>query len=120
MYLAQRVDVDPGTRNLTLVECFRGLRVPHLPGVSAPFFVVAYLASGAGEFPFVVSIERMDTLAEVYRASARLSFPNRLEEVRFKLKIENCLFSTEGEYCVTLWIGGEMIAQTPFRVRLAQ
>jgi len=118
--LASRVDVDPASRNLTLVNCFRGLRVDHLPGTAAPFFVVAYLANGVGAFPFVVSVERMDTLAEVYRSNARLTFPNRLEEVRFKLKIENCLFSTEGEYCVTLWLGGELLAQTPFRVRLAQ
>jgi hypothetical protein len=118
--LADRVDVDPITRNLTLVNCFRGLRVGHLPGAAAPFFVVAYLANGIGEFPFVVSVERMDTLGEVYRANARLNFPSRLEELRFKLKIENCVFPTEGDYCATLWIGGELIAQTPFRVRRKQ
>lgn len=119
LYLAERVDVDPVTRNLTLVNCFRGLRLKQLPGTVRPFSVVAYLANGQGEFEVVVRVERMDTFAEVFRVRGHLSLPDRLTEVRFTLRIENCLVSVAGEYSVSLWIGGELLAQTPFSVRVA-
>jgi hypothetical protein len=48
LYLAERVDVDPNTHNLTLVECFRTIRVERLPSAAAPFFVIAYLATRCG------------------------------------------------------------------------
>lgn len=117
LYLAERVDVDPITRNLTLVNCFRGLRVSHLPGPIRPFSVVAYLANGVGEFDVAVVIERMDTLDEVRRVQTRLNLPDRLTEVRFNLRIENCVLPVAGGYSVALWIGGELLAQTPFSVR---
>jgi hypothetical protein len=116
LYLADRIEVDPVTRNQTLVKCFRGLWLRQLPSVARPFSIAAYLVNGFGEFEVIVRVERMDTLAEVYRARMRLSFMDRLTEIRFTLRIENCLFSTEGEHSVSLWVGGELLAQTPFNV----
>lgn len=118
LYLAERVDVDPVTRDLTLVNCFRGMRMKRLPGSARPFSVVAYLANGVGDFDVAVVIERMDTFDEVRLIQTRLSPPDRMTEVRFKLRIENCVLPVEGEYSVSLWIGGELLAQTPFYVRL--
>lgn len=37
LYLVERVEVDPVSRNLTLVNCFRGLRMRQLPGAVRPF-----------------------------------------------------------------------------------
>lgn len=86
LYLADRVDVDPVTRNLTLIECFRRLLIEHLPGEPRPFAVVAYLANGVGTYQFVVRVTRLDTMAEVYSTGGEVVFPNRLEEVRFVLR----------------------------------
>jgi len=119
LYLAERVEVDPVSRNLTLVNCFRGLRMRQLPGVVQPFSVVAYLANGVGAFEVLVRIDRMDTFAEVFRARTRLNLPDRLTEVRFVLQLAGCVLSATGEYSVSLWLDDELLAQTPFNVRVA-
>ena len=116
LYLADRVDVDPVTRNLTLVNCFRTLLIDELPRAAQPFAVVAYLANGVGRYRFTVRVTRLDTMAVVYSASSEIAFPNRLEEVRFVFRSERCVFPGEGEFEMSLWIGGELLAQTPFRV----
>ena len=117
LYLAERVEVDPATRNLTLVDCFRTLLIERPAGATQPFAVVAYLANGVGRYRFTLRLTRLDTMAEIYSASSFLNFPNRMEEVRFVLRVEQCLFPTDGEFEASLWIGGELLAQTPFRVR---
>ncbi len=91
LYLAERVDVDPATRNLSLIECFRTLVVEGLPATADPFAVVAYLANGVGRYRFEVRISRLDTMAVVYSASSEIAFPNRLQEVRFLLRVEQCV-----------------------------
>jgi hypothetical protein len=117
LYLAERVEVDPATRNLTLVECFRTLMIDEFPIAAQPFAVVAYFANGIGRYRFTVRVTRLDTLAEIYSASSFLNFPDRMEELRFVLRIEQCLFPGEGAFEASLWIGGELLAQTPFQVK---
>lgn len=61
----------------------------------------------------------MDTFAEVFRARTRLNLPDRLTEVRFVLQLAGCVLSATGEYSVSLWLDDELLAQTPFNVRVA-
>lgn len=120
LYLAERVETDPATRNLTLVECFRTLVLAAAPGEPCSFAVVAYLANGVGHYRFAVRLTRLDTMERIYSASSEMTFPGRLEEVRFVFRCERCVFPSEGEFEVSLWIGGELLAQTPFQVRFVQ
>ncbi len=120
LYLAERVDVDSASRNLTLVECFRTLSVAAIPTAPRPFAVVAYLANGSGRYPFAVRVTRLDTMDVIYSVGADLVFPNRLEEVRFVFRVERCVFPGAGAFEASLWVGGELLAQTPFRVQRSQ
>jgi hypothetical protein len=117
LYLARRVEVDPATRNLMLVDCFRTLLIERTPSAAQPFAVVAYLANGVGRYRFTLRVTRLDTMAEIYSASSFLDFPSRMEEVRFVLRVEQCLFPTDGEFEASLWVGEELLAQTPFQVK---
>ncbi|MBX9582487.1 MAG: hypothetical protein K2X87_19455 [Gemmataceae bacterium] len=117
LYLCERVELGPGTRNLTPRNCFRALRIAGLPTRAKPFTVVAYLANGIGQFPVAVVVRRLDTLGEVYAARAMLTFADRLAEVRLTIRVEQCVFPAAGEYEVALWVGHELLAQTPFTVK---
>ena len=117
LYLCQGVEVDPTTTDLTLRSCFRALRIAGLPARARPFSVVAYLANGLGRFPFAVRVRRLDTLDAVYQAEAEITCPDRLAEVRLTLRVERCVIPTAGEYEVALWVGPELLAQTPFTVK---
>jgi hypothetical protein len=117
LYLAGRVDADPVTRNLTLVNCFRTLFGSGSPVQTKPFFVVAYLANGLGRVQFRVGVSRLDTLADIYEARAELDFTDRLRELRLVLRIEQCVFPVPGEYEASLWVGPDLLTQTPFTLR---
>jgi hypothetical protein len=43
LYLCEQVTVHPGTRNLSLDNCFRTLKLADIPNRAKPFYVVAYL-----------------------------------------------------------------------------
>jgi hypothetical protein len=117
LYLCERVDVDPLTKNLTLHECFRTLLRDPISGSVGPFYVVAYLANGFGTVGVSVRIARLDSLGDFYSTNAPLSFTDRHVEIRFKLRIVECRFPGPGEYQVSLWVNNDLLAQTPFRIR---
>jgi hypothetical protein len=87
-----------------------------IPGVAKPFYLVTYLANGSGNVRMMARVCRLDTLGEVYRTWVTLTFPDRLTEVRFVLRVEQCLFSQTGGYVAELWADDSMLAQTPFTV----
>jgi hypothetical protein len=116
LYLCEQITVHPSS-NLTLHECFRTLKVAGLPTAARPFVVVAYLANGQGDVPATIRVRRLDTLAEVYRAETPLHFADRLAEVRLVGRINRCVFPGPGQYEVSLWVGGELLTQTPFTVQ---
>jgi hypothetical protein len=116
LYLAGRVDVDAFTRNLTLVNCFRSFRLPTLPGVAQPFCLVAYLVNGFGDTRVEARVYRLDTFDEVYRAVTDIRFADRLTEIRYVLRVEQCRFPTPGLYQAELYANHELIAATPFHV----
>ncbi|HET6575893.1 MAG TPA: hypothetical protein VFG68_19985 [Fimbriiglobus sp.] len=117
LYLCERVEVHPTTRNLTLHGCFRTLVLAGIPTSARPFFIVAYLAGGLGDQILTARVNRLDTMAEVYWSRTPVRFPDRLAEVRFSLRIEQCRFPVPGGYEISLWADRELLAQTPFTVR---
>jgi hypothetical protein len=58
----------------------------------------------------------MDTLEEIYHRSLKVTFQDRIQEVRFFLRIERCVFPVPGHYQIKLLADGEEIAQQRFRV----
>lgn len=116
LYLADRVEADPTTRNLTLVNCFRAMRLPADPAAPRPFYLVAYLANGFGETRVGVAIQRLDTLADIHRTGTVVRFEDRLAEIRFVIRVENCRFDAHGMYQAELYADGRLLTATPFRV----
>ena len=64
-----------------------------------------------------LQVRRLDSLDLIYTADARLTFPDRLQEVRFKARIGRCVFPGPGGFEVLFWSDGALLAQTPFTVR---
>jgi len=114
--VCENVIFEERTRNLTLVNCFTMKRAPAFP---APirFVVAAFLADGEGDMEMAVSVQRLDTMEEVYESTRILHFPDRMLEVRFVLRIENYRFPVAGTYEINLFANGEILARQ--RIRLA-
>jgi hypothetical protein len=116
LYVCAHADVDPGTRNLTLRNCFREVVLSRTPGRVEPFFVVAYLANAFGPLVLTTEVERLDTHATVFRHRGTIQVPDRLTEVRFKLQVQ-CTLDV-GVHDILLFAGNELIAMSPFTVKL--
>jgi hypothetical protein len=115
VFLCERVIVEEGTRNITLVNCFRERRVDQFPSEVAEFSLFALLTDGAGEMPLVVSIQRLDTLDEIYRLASTVKFASPLREYWCRPTIQKS-FPVPGHYQASLLANNEVIAQRAFAV----
>jgi hypothetical protein len=113
--VCENVIVEERTHNLTLVNCFTMKRAAAFPA-NIRFVALAFLSDGDGEVELTISVQRLDTLDIVYTSSHSVRSANRMQEVRFFLRIENCPFPVPGNYQVNLLANGELLAQQRFLI----
>lgn len=109
------VIVEERTRNLTLVNCFTLKRARAFPA-HFHFTAAAFLSDGEGDIHLTVSIQRLDTLAIMRQSSHRVRFIDRMQEVRFFVRVEDCRFPVPGHYQISLLADGNIIAQQRIQV----
>ena len=114
--LCQSIIIEEGTRNLTLVGTFVNFRSADFPFGPAPFCVVSTLVGGHGEGELELAVTRLETDREVFALHRRLSFQDRLMEVKVVFRLVNCEFPEPGAYLMTLLMDGEWVAQRRFQV----
>jgi hypothetical protein len=115
LYVCERVEKNLVTRNLTLHNCFRVLKVA-VPGLARKFYVVAYLANGFGEVSCEAVITRGDTLDEVFVSKGTVTFADRLDEQRYILEV-SLQFPVVGRYDIILSVNGEAVAVSPLFIK---
>jgi len=108
--------VEERTRNLSLINCFTTKRVREFRANDVRFTVVALLSDGEGDIPMTVCIERLDTVETIYLFSHTFTFRDRMQEVRFVLRVENCEFPVPGIYEIRLLADDEPVANQRIRV----
>src|SRR5262245_47935958 len=111
LLLCEQVIIEERTRNVTPVNCFSRRTVEQFPADPFPFTAFAILRDGQGEIELRVTVERLDTLDEIYRRVLRVRFTDPLQEVRCLFRIRDCPFPAAGHYQVGLLADGEPIAQ---------
>jgi hypothetical protein len=111
LVLAQDVIVEEGTRSITLVKTFNRLEIEEFPSPPQQFAVYTMLTNGRGEPMVGMSISRLDSLEEIYRRAARVTFADPLRQVRLWFRVKSCSFPEPGAYQVTLEADGELITQ---------
>ena len=114
--VCENVIIEERSHNLTLVNCFTVKRSPTFPASSIRFAVAAFLSDGDGDINMTVAVHRLDTMARVYAYSNYVRFSDRMQEVRFLLRIDRCPFPVPGDYQVSLLAEGEPIAQQRIRI----
>src|SRR5262249_25470612 len=103
------------TRNLTLVNCFTLKRARTFPA-HLNFTAAAFLSDGEGDIQLTVAIQRLDTLAIIRQSSHRVRFSDRMQEVRFFVRIEGCRIPVAGHYQIILLADGQVISQQRIQV----
>ncbi len=116
LLLCEQAIVEEATRNVTPVNCFTSRTVRQFPSELLAFSVFAILNDGSGDIHLDVTLERLDTLAELHRRSVSARFSDQLENMRCIFRIRDFSFPVAGAYQVLLYADDEVIAQRRFRV----
>jgi hypothetical protein len=110
LFLCEQVIIEEKTGNVTPVNCFTRRKVSGFPSEPVPFVVFALLTDGLGEMPLEVSLERLDTMEELFRTVLPYRFVNPLREVRFILRVRGYSFPVPGHYQLSLFAENELLA----------
>jgi hypothetical protein len=114
--LCDYVLVEEGTKKVTLVGSFTGIRGASFPHVPLPFCVYAPLTGGLGDGVLELTVTNLDTDEEVYSLVRTVNFPDRFTEVRVLFRLRECEFPVPGSYMFTLLVDKEWITHRRIRV----
>lgn len=109
--LCDRVMIEEGNRNITLVSCFTRLSFPVFPAPAVSFVAFAPMVGSQGTGNLQLALTRLENDETLRHWQAPVSFPNRFLEVRVRFTILNFVFPAPGRYQFTLLVDGEWAAQ---------
>jgi hypothetical protein len=109
--ICEKVIVEAGTQNITLVSCFRGLRVDGFPSPPQRFCLFAVLTNGHGEVIIDWHLERLDALTTVKTYQTTVRFTDRLQEIPVSVRLTKLSFPAAGWYQFTMFLNGEPAAR---------
>jgi hypothetical protein len=118
LLICEKAIIEEGTKNVTLVNCHTRIKVERFPSDPQRFTLFAVLADGAGEVTLEVGVSRLADDVKVFRAQRRLRFGDKLQEVRFIFRMNNCRFSSAGKYQIDLLADGQYLAHHRIDVSL--
>ncbi len=116
LILCEEVDVDPVTRNISLLQCFRALKVDRFPSAAKRFYVMAHLVNGLGDVGLRVDVVQLSDNFPLYRLPLALHFQDRLQEMRMKVEVAQFVAPAAGKYGIKLWANDDLIAMSDFTV----
>src|SRR5262245_7029813 len=114
--MCQQANVQEGTHNVTLVNCFRWLSFATFPAQAELFNICVVLTDGLGEGTLTLAIRSLEDWGDVWTQSMKLSFPDPVAERWFLFPVSDCEFPQDGSYQVELEIDGESLGRTVLRV----
>jgi hypothetical protein len=103
--------VEEGTKKVSLVGIFSGIRTTGFPSAPRTICVFAAFTDGLGEAIMDLSISRLETDEELYTNQQPVHFPDRFQEVRVRFRVHEFSFPAPGAYLFSLLADGEMVAQ---------
>jgi hypothetical protein len=116
LMLCERVIIEQGTKNPTLVASFTARSVEAFPSEPASFSAFASLTNSSGSGIIELTAVRLETDEQIYIQRGPVSFPHRLAVVNVHFRVTRIRFPSPGIYAFMLAIDGEIIAQRRIEV----
>jgi hypothetical protein len=116
LFVCDRVEVDRKRKNVSLINCYNALHVGQFPSGPREFAIFAALTGGFGRVNMRIMVSRLTDNLLVYSRDLSVDYVDRVEEVRFILRLEGVVFPNPGQYVVELLADGEWLAQTVINV----
>ena len=114
--LCDQVIVEQGTRKVSLIGSFSGIKGRTFPFLARPFAVFAVLADADGEGEIELMVTRLESDQLVYRQRQWLRFPDRFVQMQVLFRIHECVFPDAGQYQFTLLLDGQWLTHRRIQV----
>jgi hypothetical protein len=115
--VCEKVIIEEGTHNYSLINCLRHLVVRQIPSEPCEFVIHAMLGGGAGEMRLEVVIRHPDDDEVVFRREASIQLQDQLQDYRMTIRVRDLIFYTGGRYPIELFIDGDLVDQTSLTIR---
>jgi hypothetical protein len=116
--ICEKVIVEEGTKNVTLVSTFTKLIIEEFPSPPQRFAVYIVLTEGIGDAKMKMLITSLENDEVIHTDEFTVRFPNRLMEVRVLFRVARCSFPRAGKYQVTLFLDDDWLAER--QIQLAE
>jgi hypothetical protein len=115
-----QVIVEEGTRKVSLIGTFSGIRGPSFPFLPRPFAVFAVLTDGDGEGEVELTVTRLESDQEVYSQRQQVRFAGRFVQMQVLFRLHKCVFPAPGQYLFTLLLDGEWLTHRRIQVNSSE
>jgi uncharacterized protein DUF6941 len=109
--LCDRVIIEQGTKNPTVVGIFLARKVEAFPSEPVAFSVFVPLTDGSGTGTIELVAVRLDTNDQIYAQRGEVVFPHRLAVVNVHFRVSKIRFPAPGSYAFMLLVDSDLIAQ---------
>src|SRR4051812_40214665 len=100
--LCERMEIDPGVGQLSLVGVLHALRFRQFPTPARKFTAYVALYGGEGEGTMELVCTRLETEEDTYSYRRWYAFPDPGMIVHLEIPIARCAFPAPGRYSWTL------------------
>jgi hypothetical protein len=109
--LCDRVIIEQGTKNPTLVGIFLARKVEGVPSEPVAFSAFVPLTDGSGTGTIELVAVQLETDDQIYSQRGEVTFPHRFAVVNAHFRVSKIRFPAPGAYSFMLLIDGDLIAQ---------
>jgi hypothetical protein len=109
--LCDRVIIEQGTKNPTLVGIFLARKMDAFPSEPASFSAFVPLIDGSGTGTIELVTVRLATDEHVYSQKGQINFPHRFAVINAHFRINKIRFPEPGPYAFMILVDGDLITQ---------
>jgi len=119
LLVCEKLIIEKGTDNVTLVNCFNERRVRQFPSEPLSFVLYAILANGLGDIALTIAVQSLEDYEDVKRFTKVFRFTDPLGEFRCTVNLRDIVFPAAGAYQVGLLADGEFVAHKRITIKLS-
>lgn len=116
LWICERVIIEAGTGNPSLICAFTGRQFQRFPTDPIPFSVFFSLTDTTGSGIMRLEVNWLDTGENVYTTQRPIAVPDPLYIVNVHFRLQNLRFPGKGVYAFDLFVDEDLIAQRKLRV----
>jgi hypothetical protein len=118
--LCDRVIIEQGTKNPSLIGIFLARKVEEFPSEPVAFSVFVPMMVGRGKGTIELVTIRLESDDQIYAQRGEITFPDRLAVVHVHFRVSTIRFPGPGNYEFLVLVDGDLIAQRRIAIYLRE